>query len=157
MTSPTTLRVTLRFKGCTLASSPGTPGCEDFGGQIDEIPSQELVGTLGYINAEPKEVGLRLTGASSTGLAAFFCGEDTWVEWTGAVIGKIRPINRTVKAGVPLHLRYGEVAGRQRLKAFVDGVEEVSAVSFDEFPSEEAGLRLWDTLTFSGPIEISAR
>lgn len=156
VTSSTTLRVTLGFKGCTLASSPGTPGCEDFGGQIDEIPSQELVGTLGYINTEPKEVGLRLTGASGTGLAAFFCGEDTWVEWTGAVIGRIKRINRPIKAGVPLGLRYGEVAGHQRLTSFVDGVEEVSAISFDEFPSMQAGLRLWDTVTFSGPIEISA-
>ncbi len=145
-----TVVMTITYTGCIGIGANGT--CQNAGPQ--EIITEKLYGTLGYVNLHPKEVGLDLMNPTGAPIAVFMCGSLP-SELRGSVIGKVTPINKVVKGAGKLKLAFAEKAGHQHFKLLLGGVFDVPQLEL-VFPLEEAGLAENDGLTFGAPIEVIA-
>jgi len=152
VTGPTSALVTISFTGCTQAGAR----CQGPNGLPGEIVTERLVGTLGYVKKAPKEVGLDLSNPTGGPIAVFFCGEDLRVEVFGSVIGKITPINKVVKPGAHLTLKFAQKAGHQAIKMLLGGPLDVPLTSVLGGPLEESGISSTDELAFAAPIVVIA-
>lgn len=152
VTGPASALLTISFTGCTSAGSR----CQSPNGLAGEIVTERLLGTLGYVSREPKEVGLDLSNPTGGPMAVFFCGEDLRVEVFGSVIGKITPINKVVKPGAHVTLKFAQKAGHQAIRMFLGGPLDVPLTSVLGGPLEESGISSTDLLTFAAPVVIIA-
>jgi hypothetical protein len=151
VTGPSSAVVTFTFTGCTS----GRAKCQN-GGLPGEIVSARLSGTLGYINKMPKVVGLDLAEPTGGPMASFFCGEDVRLEVFGSAIGKLKPINKSIKAGEQATLAFAQKEGHQAVHMFLGGPVDVPQVSVLGGPLEEAGIASTDKLAFAAPVTIIA-
>jgi len=83
-------------------SKSGVP-CHSQGAAAGEVKTVPTTLELGYINAKKKQiaVGLEERPTSGTLYAKFECGTEL-VEWRGATIAALSPINKTIKEGSSL-------------------------------------------------------
>jgi hypothetical protein len=149
VTGPQTLTVAIKLSGCLLngasCSSSGAPG---------EIETSTLTGTLGYIKAAKKKVGVDLASPGAP-IIAFGCLEDLRVIVTGSVIGKLGPVDTVVAPPKHFTLHFAQKAGKQKPTKFEAGPTDVLETSLGG-PFEESGLAAGDALTFAVPLEIRA-
>lgn len=152
ITGPKTGTVVIRLTGCKALGDE----CTSSGAKAGEIVSSTLDTTLGYINAQKKEVGIDIsappTGAPFT---EFTCGPAT-ITVTGSVIGKVTPIDKTLKAGKKLALKFKQSKGIQKPTKLEGEPTDVLMGSVAGGTPEEAGLSLSDKLTFPEALEIRA-
>jgi hypothetical protein len=158
VTAPATAVLTMTFTGCTSGEGPSGGSCQNASG--GEIVTEQLFGTLGYLNRKHTAVGVDLSNptASPTGgaMIRFFCGEDTSVEVSGSLIGKITPINKVVQPGGHMTLKFAQKAGHQAIKKLLGGARDVPLTRVLFGPVEESGIASTDLLSFASPIEIIA-
>jgi hypothetical protein len=158
VTGPAAAVLRIAFTGCTSGEGPSGGSCQNAAG--GEIVTEQLFGTLGYLNRKHTAVGLDLSNptASPTGgaLIRFSCGEDTSVEVSGSLIGKITPINKVVQPGGHMTLKFAQKAGHQAIKKLLGGSRDVPMTRVLLGPLEESGLASTDHLSFASPIKIVA-
>jgi len=150
VTGPKTLTVRINLLECSI---PGAP-CTSAGAAPGEIESAVLTGTLGYIKAAKKDVGLDLTSPTAP-ILAFMCGA-TPVVVEGSVIGKLKPVDKPVLPGKHVTLKFAEKAGKQKPTHFEGGPADVLETSINGAPFEQSGLVGSDELLFVAPLEIRA-
>ncbi len=144
--------VVIKLTGCKALGFE----CSSSGAKAGEIVTNTLVNTLGYINAQKKEVGLDVSApATGAPFTEFTCDGYT-ITVRGSVIGELTPVNKTVKAGKKVSLKFKQSKGKQKPTNLEGGPTDVLSGSVEGGPSEEAGLKLTDALTFSEAIEIHA-
>ncbi|HEY2536430.1 MAG TPA: hypothetical protein VGI24_05540 [Solirubrobacteraceae bacterium] len=134
----TVSRLVLKFKECSSgANSCGTGGT---------VTSNRLQGTLGYINATNKEVGLDLTSEAGGGALLEFTCEGTVgkVQVKGSVIGAITPVN-TSTGGYTLTFALTKT-GKQNITKFEGGAEDVLELSKEGGAFEKTALEATDTV-----------
>jgi len=139
------------FKGCESAASK----CTTSGLSEGEVKTVELLGTLGYISASKKEVGLRLEPASgkANNFAEFTCGTKK-ITVKNAVIGAITPVNTSTKSYT---YTLEQTKGVQAIKAFEGGVEEVLLTTVEGGESAaKSGIKSVESITASTAGEIKA-
>jgi hypothetical protein len=132
----TVARLVLKFKECSSgANSCGTSGT---------VTSNRLQGTLGYISAAGKEVGLDLAPEAGGGaLLEFTCeGGVGKVQVKGSVIGAITPVN-TSTGSYTLTFALTK-AGKQSITKFEGGAEDVLELSKEGGAFEKAALEATD-------------
>jgi hypothetical protein len=151
ITGPKTGTATLKLTGCVVLSFK----CTSPGAAEGEIVSNPLSITLGYINKAKLEVGVSLESATGGPFAEFKCGPVNVTE-TGSLIGKITPVNKIVKAGKPLKLKFAQRKGKQKPNKFEGGPIDVLMASVDGAPPEEAGVSTKVELTLTEAGEIKA-
>ena len=158
VTAPATVVLTMTFTGCGSGEGPSGGSCQNASG--GEIVTERLFGTLGYLNRQHTGVGLDLSNpaASPTGgaLIRFFCGEDTSVEVSGSLIGKITPINTVVEPGAHMTLKFAQKEGHQAIKKLLGAPRDVPMTRVLFGPLEESGIASTDLLSFASPIKIIA-
>jgi hypothetical protein len=158
VTGPATAALRITFTGCASGEGPGGGSCQNASG--GEIVTEPLFGTLGYVNRKHTAVGLDLSNpsASPTGgaLIRFFCGEDTSVEVTGSLIGRIAPINKAVEPGGHMTLKFAQKEGHQAIKKLLGGSRDVPMTRVLFGPLEESGIASTELLSFASPIKIIA-
>jgi len=148
--TPKTGTAKIRLTGCKALGFE----CQSKGAKAGEIVTSTLVNTLGYINAQKKEVGLDLSGpASGAPFAEFTCSEYT-ITVTGSVIGKLTPLNKALKAGKKVSLKFKQSKGKQKPTNFEGAPIDVLSGSLEGGAPVEAGLKLTDALKFSEALEI---
>ena len=155
VTGPVTALVTIRFTGCSTTALPGAL-CQSPNGAPGEIVTGVWLGKLGYINTALKEVGIDFSTPTGGPLAEFFCGTTVKGEVVGSVIGKLSPVNKPIKPGKPLKLKFTQKAGKQ-IPAKLEGEPiDVPFAKVGLGPLEEAGLSSADKLIFAAPITVIA-
>lgn len=154
VTGPSGALVRVRFTGCTSPSVPGAL-CQSPNGAPGEIVTEMVLGTLGYVNRGPLEVGLDLSNPTGGPMAVFFCGALKG-EVFGSVIGTVTPLNKLVKPGSHVTLKLTQKAGHQTVRMFLGGALDVPLTKLGGGPLEESGLATTDKLTFAAPIVIIA-
>ena len=152
--APGSATVRISFTGCTTTAVAGVQ-CQSPNGLPGEIITEQLNGTLGYVSKAPIEVGLDLSNPTGGPMAVFFCGALRG-EVFGSVIGKITPLNKVVKPGAHVMLRFTQKAGHQAIPMFLGGPLDVPLTKLGGGPLEESGLSSTDKLTFAAPIVIIA-
>ncbi len=151
VTGPNTLTMTISFTGCTSTKVAGVL-CQSPNGLPGEIVTSLLFGTLGYISTEPTAVGLDLASPTGAPVATILCGAlvDTVV---GSVIGTVTPINKLVKPGKHLTLKFSQSKGIQKPTNFFLGPLDILESSFGG-PFEPTGLKSSDAISFPAPVEV---
>jgi hypothetical protein len=152
--SPTALQVRISLTGC-VASKPAGVLCQSPNGVPGEIQTELLLGTLGYLNRVPKEVGLDLSTPTGAPLINFRCGAIAGTV-SGSVIGKITPINKPVIPPKHLTLKFSQMGGKQKYTNFLGGPLDVLGTSTGGGPIEESGLGSTDSITLAAPVTIIA-
>lgn len=166
ITGPKTVTVTVKFKECkgplgTTCTSTA-PKAKNSG----EIETNSLTGTLGYINAAAKEVGLSLKPTTGTLFTKFKCeligiGEEIEVgEGTGkggdSVIGTVTPVGSVSTTGELNYLCKSGSSGTQAIGSFEGGTTDV-------LESKKGSSGAWekscqnspkDVITFAEPTEV---
>jgi hypothetical protein len=154
VTGPGAALVRISFTGCTTTAVAGVL-CQSPNGAPGEIVTELLLGTLGYVSGVPLEVGLDLSNPTGGPLAVFFCGALKG-EVFGSVIGRVTPLNKVVKPGAHVTLKFAQKAGHQAITMFLGGPVDVPLTKLSGGPLEESGLASTDKLTFAAPIVIIA-
>jgi hypothetical protein len=159
VTGPATAVLRITFTGCSSGEGPSFGSCQNASG--GEIVTEQLFGTLGYLNRKHTAVGLDLSNptASPTGgaLIRFFCGEDTGLEVAGSLIGRIMPINKVVEPSGHMTLKFAQKAGHQAIRKLLGGPRDVPTTKFIFGPlEEESGIATTELLGFAAVIEIIA-
>ncbi len=150
VTGPKTVTVKITLTEC------GIPGalCTSAGAKFGEIVTPPLIGTLGYISAPKKQVGLDLFSPTAP-IMAFTCGALTVVV-EGSVIGRITPVNKLLAPGEHFALKFTQKAGKQKPTSFEGEPIDVLEASINGKPFEESGLTAADEVFFAAPTEIKA-
>lgn len=154
VTGPATALVTITFTGCATGEGASFGQCQN--GVPGEVSTRRLSGTLGYLNRTHTAVGLDLSNPTGAPMARFSCGEDTLVETSGSLIGRVTPINKTIAPGEHVTLKFAQKEGHQAVKRLLGGPRDVPLTKVLFGPLEESGLSCTELLTFSAPIEIVA-
>jgi len=104
-------KVKILFSGCT--ASFGFVECNNKGKNgKGEIETNELEGEIAYINKSKTEVGFLLKPATGqTVFVTFECGGIAKQEVKGSVISKIGEVNKEIKTGEHLTVKYKKGAG----------------------------------------------
>jgi hypothetical protein len=150
ITGPKTGTVTVRFTGCRSSGLP----CQSKGAAPEEIVTNVLSMTLGYISKAKKEVGIDLSSPTGAPLVEFECAGFP-VQIRGSVIGRITPVNKKVTPPKPFLLKFAQTGGKQKITKFEAGPISVLEGSFGG-PFEEVGFASTDELTFAEVVEIKA-
>jgi hypothetical protein len=116
--------------------------------------TKTLVGTLGYINREKREVGIDFARDGGP-IAEFICG-NLVVVVEGSVIGKISPVNKLLKPPSHFVLQFVQKGGKQRVTKLEGGPPDVLQTSLNGGPFEQSGLSSTDLIMFVAPVEIKA-
>lgn len=154
VSGPAAALVTIRFTGCTTTAVAGVL-CQSPNGAPGEIATEMLFGTLGYVSKTPLEVGLDLSNPTGGPMLVFTCGALRG-EVFGSVIGRITPLNKLVKPGAHVTLKFAQKAGHQAIPMLLGGPLDVPLTRLGGGPLEESGLASTDKLTFAAPIVIIA-
>lgn len=123
----------------TECADKGT-ACNSEGAGEGEIVSSTLAGTLGVVTTKngKSKPGLALTAAEAgEPFVAFSCGSTTAVVG-GSVITEVAGNHPNLVEDVG----FGQSAGVQKPKSFLDGPTEVLETSVDGGPEEQTGLGL---------------
>lgn len=128
--------------------------CTSPGAEPGDIITPTLLGSLGYIQAVKKMVGLDLSSPTAP-IAVFFCGPASFVV-QGSVIGKITPVNKLLSAGEHFTLKFSQKEGKQKPANFEGEPTDVLQTSINGKPFEESGLATTDEVFFAAPTEIKA-
>jgi len=147
LTGPKTVTVTIHFTECSSGRIP----CMSLGANPGEIVTSELDGTLGYIRAAKKMVGLDLSAAVPP-FMTFSCGAALSFVVDGSVIGRITPVNTPLLGGQPI-LKFMQKAGKQKTPSFEGEPIDVLDASINGGAFEEAGLATTDDLFFVPALE----
>jgi hypothetical protein len=151
VTGTKTMTITLLFQQCSI---PGAL-CTTPGAEFGEIRTAGLEGTLGYIEAAKRKVGVDLVSPLGP-IAMFTCGATVFVV-EGSVIGRITPVNKLVSPGTPFKLKFMKKAGKQNPMSFEGGPVDVLQTSINGGPLEESALAAKDEVFIAGgPVEITA-
>lgn len=151
VTGVKSLTVRITFTGCILNGI----SCRS-GSAAGVIESPVLAGTLGYIKAATKDVGLDLSQPAGAPILDFTCGEDLGLVVEGSVIGTIKPVNKNVAPPKHFTVKFSEKKGKQKPTKLEGGPVDVLGTSFMGGPLEESGLASTDELHFAGPLLIAA-
>ncbi len=142
--------VVIKLTGCKALGFE----CSSSGAKAGEIVTNTLANTLGYINAQKKEVGLDVSAPPTGAPFAEFSCDGYTISVSGSAIGKVTPLNKTVKAGKKVSLKFKQSKGKQKPQNLEGAPTDVLSGSAGGGPPEEAGLKLTDSLTFSEAVEI---
>jgi hypothetical protein len=151
VTGAKSLTVKITFTGCMLNGI----ACRS-GSIAGAIETPVLTGTLGYIKASSKQVGLDLSQPAGAPFLDFTCGEDLTLVVKGSVIGTVKPVNKNVAPPKHFTLMLSEKKGKQKPTKLEGGPVDVLETSFAGGPFEPSGLASTDELHFAGPLLIAA-
>jgi hypothetical protein len=155
VTGPKTLSVRIDFTSCTTTAVAEVL-CQSPNGAPGEIQTELLLGQLGYVTAPPAPVvGLDLSNPTGGPMIVFFCGSLKG-EVLGSVIGRVAPLNKVVKPGAHVSVKFTQKAGHQAITMLLGGPLDVPLTRLGGGPLEESGLAFSDALTFAAPITIIA-
>jgi hypothetical protein len=153
VTSPMTGNATIILSGCGRVLPIGKIPCQTPG-----LPPEQIAITaftrLGYIAHTPVSAVVGLDLGNGNLLASFVCGE-TRVIVKDSVIGRLTPINKPVKAGKPLAVKFKQSKGHQKPLAFEAEPPDFPEISFGG-PFESAGLRSTEKITFAEAVTVLA-
>jgi hypothetical protein len=157
ITSPNTVLITIRLKGCHHGEVP----CNSPNGVPGEIQYVRLTGTLGYIRlaspTKPALVGLDLSSPAGALLTSFSCGAALNVNVRGSMIGAISPINKVVLPPKGhFVVKWAQLKGHQKVNHFAGGPLDFPEASVNGGPIEASGLTATDTVKLPVPEEIKA-
>lgn len=157
ITGPKTAWVLVTFLGCNLSGvDPCTGGA---GAGSGNIMTSLLNIALGYIKKSTKEVGTDLTGTGGTSkelLAEFECNAEGTLlpaRVEGSVIGAVTPVNTLTST---LTINFAESGGKQAVKKFEKGEEDVLKTSLNKGVFEESVEVSKDELLLSSAVKIDA-
>lgn len=149
--------VLVTFLGCKLSGvDPCTSGA---GAGSLEIVTSSLHIELGYIKESTHEVGTDLKGTGGTSkelLAEFECNASGVLlpaKVEGSVIGAVSPVNTSTSA---LTINFAESGGKQAVKKFQGGAEDVLKTSLNKGVFEESVEVSKDELLLSTAVKIDA-
>jgi hypothetical protein len=151
VTGAKALTVRITFTGCILNGI----SCRS-GSTAGVIETPALTGTLGYIKAATKDVGLDLSQPAGAPFMDFTCGEDLTLVVEGSVIGTIKPVNKNLAPPKHFTVKLTEKKGKQKPTKLEGGPVDVLSTSFAGGPFEPSGLASTDELRFAGPLLIAA-
>ena len=141
--------LTLTLSGCKLHGFP----CSNTS-TAGTIVTSALTGVLGYLVQATKQVGLDLKPAGAT-VVEFLCGNVT-VLVQGSVVGRISPVNTTVRPPATFKLVFAQTAGKEKFGELEGGPPDVLSSSFGGGPFQVSGLASASALTFAEPVRITA-
>ena len=122
---------------------------------MGEIRTASLGGTLGYISAPMKRVGVDFS-SPLTPITTFMCGPTPFVV-EGSVIGRITPVNKLIAPPAHYILKFIQKAGKQNPMSFEGGPIDVLQTSIGGGPFVESGLAAKDEVfVVGGPTEVTA-
>lgn len=116
--------------------------------------TKTLVGTLGYINREKREVGIDFARDGGP-IAEFICGKLVVVV-EGSVIGNISPVNKLLKPPSHFVLQFVQKGGETEVHQTRRWTADVLQTSLNGGPFEQPGLSSTDLIMFVAPVEIKA-
>ena len=146
-------KASVKFTGCKEPEIGAT--CSS-GSKSGEIVTKMLAGTLKYINAGAKEVGIELKPESSTEkvFVTFKCeifGFGSTLTVRGSLTGKITPVNTKTNTYT---LAYTQSKGKQTYPS--ESLLETESSGIVSFPYEESGQEVSATVITSTVGEIKA-
>jgi hypothetical protein len=149
--------IVVKFKGCKGLGGGECESTTPAAKEKEEIATNNLVGTLGYIKKETKEVGLALEPEAGkkeliTKIVCLVGGIKEPVEVKGSVIGVITPINTLTKN---LTLTFEQNEGKQKVQNLEGKTKDTLETSINGGVFEESGEKTTDSLTteLEGKIE----
>jgi ABC-type phosphate transport system substrate-binding protein len=134
----------------------GGISCHSAGAFAGEVKTEPMVQELGFISKAKGEVGLEERPQNGELLAKFTCGKST-VEYKGALIGRLTPINTKLTRGDKEGLldEAAVVDGKQAITGFEGGPKAVLEVQINGGGFREVARREVADLTPAGSLEVS--
>lgn len=134
------------FEGVTRGGVP----CNSEGAKEGEVITAPTTLEVGTINAKKKEVGLEERPTEGDVYARFMCGAES-VEWRGAFIGRLSPVDKTVAEGAAVANTVALREGKDEITQFEGSdTRAVMEESVDGGPFEEVGFADSSTIKFEG-------
>ncbi|HSZ13962.1 MAG TPA: hypothetical protein VK790_07995 [Solirubrobacteraceae bacterium] len=151
VTGPKSLTVKIKLVGCTVNAVPCRSGVT-----AGEIETSTLTGTLGYINAAKKQVGLDLSQPAGALFMTFVCGEDLTVDVKGSVIGTIKPVDKVLAPPKRFSVKFAQKKGIQKPTKLEGAAVDILETSVLGGPFEPTGLATTDAIQFAAPLQVAA-